>query len=82
MPNVKTAISIEKPIFEKMDILAKSLNVSRSRLFAMAAEEFIQRRDNIKLLELINAAYDDLPESEPMVAAMRATHYKMVKDHW
>jgi hypothetical protein len=31
MPNVKTAISIEKPIFEKMDILAKNLKISRSR---------------------------------------------------
>ena len=26
MPNVKTAISIEKPIFEQMDIIAKNLN--------------------------------------------------------
>ncbi|MBT3260548.1 MAG: CopG family transcriptional regulator, partial [Deltaproteobacteria bacterium] len=45
MPNVKTAISIEKPIFEQMDILAKNLNVSRSRLFTMAAREFIERHN-------------------------------------
>ena len=33
MPNVKTAISIEKPIFDQMDALAKELKVSRSRAF-------------------------------------------------
>ena len=82
MPNVKTAISIEKPIFEQMDVLAKNLKVSRSRLFTMAAREFIQRHNNIELLKLINEAYGDLSESESMVTMMRPNHYKMVKDQW
>ncbi len=82
MPNVKTAISIEKPIFEQMDILAKNLNVSRSRLFTMAAKEFIQRHHNIELLKLINAAYEDSSETEPVVAMMHSNHYRMVKDQW
>ncbi|MDZ7666995.1 MAG: CopG family transcriptional regulator [Desulfotignum sp.] len=59
MPHVKTAISIEKPVFEQMDILAKTLNVSRSRLFTLAAREFIQRHNNIELLKQINDAYED-----------------------
>lgn len=82
MPNVKTAISIEKPIFEQMDVLAKKLNVSRSRLFTMAAKEFIQRHNNIELLKLINAAYEDSSETEPVVAMMHSNHYRMVKDQW
>ena len=82
MPNVKTAISIEQPIFEQMDVLAKNLKVSRSRLFAMAAREFIQRHNNIELLKLLNEAYADLPESEPVVTMMHSNHYKMVKDQW
>ncbi len=82
MPNIKTAISIEKPIFEKMDVLAKNLKISRSRVFALAAQEFIQRHKNIELLKSLNDAYDDLPESEPIVAEMRSNHYKMVKDQW
>jgi len=64
MANIKTAISIEKPIFEQMNILATDLNISRSRIFALAAQEFIQRHKNIKLLQSLNKAYDDLPESE------------------
>ena len=82
MPNVKTAISIEQPIFEQMDVLAKNLKVSRSRLFAMAAREFIQRHNNIELLKLLNEAYEDVSESEPMVNMMHSNHYKMVKDQW
>jgi len=82
MTNVKTAISIEKPIFEQMNILAKDLDISRSRLFALAAQEFIQRHKNIKLLQSLNEAYDDLPESEPIVSKMRPRHYKMVKEQW
>ncbi len=82
MPNIKTAISIEKPIFEKMDVLAKNLKISRSRVFALAAQEFIQRHKNIELLKSLNNAYDDLPESEPIVDEMRSSHYKMVQDQW
>lgn len=82
MPNIKTAISIEKPIFEKMDVLAKNLKISRSRVFARAAQEFIQRHKNIELLKSLNDAYDDLPESEPIVSEMRSRHYKMVQDQW
>jgi metal-responsive CopG/Arc/MetJ family transcriptional regulator len=82
MPNVKTAISIEKPIFDKMDVLAKELKISRSRLFSMAAQEFIQRYNNIELLKALNDAYKDLPESEPIVSEMHSKHYQLVKDQW
>ncbi len=82
MANIKTAISIEKPIFEQMNILAKDLNISRSRLFALAAQEFIQRHKNIELLQLLNEAYDDLPESELIVSKMHPRHYNMVKNQW
>lgn len=82
MANIKTAISIEKPIFEQMDSLAKDLDISRSHLFALAALEYLQRHKNIKILQSLNEAYDDLPESEPIVSKMRPKHYKMVKGQW
>ena len=82
MANIKTAISIEKPVFEQMDILAKNMNISRSRIFALAALEYLQRHKNIALLKSLNKAYDDMPETEPIVAEMRPGHYKMVKDEW
>ena len=83
MPNIKTAISIEKPIFDQVNDLAKNLNISRSRLFALAAQEFLQRHANMELLQAINEAYDDLPDLDPkIVEKMRPRHLKMVKNQW
>ena len=83
MPNIKTAISMEKPIFDKVNDLAKNLNISRSRLFVIAAQEFIQRHNNLKLLQAINDAYDDLPDVDTkIVDKMRRRHLKMVKNQW
>jgi metal-responsive CopG/Arc/MetJ family transcriptional regulator len=82
MLNIKTAISVEKPIFEQMDILAKNLKISRSRLFSIAAQEFIERHKNMEILKSLNEAYDDIPECEPIVTKMRSTHLKLLKDQW
>ena len=83
MPNIKTAISIEKSIFDQVNDLAKNLNISRSRLFVIAAQEFIQRHANMELLQTINDAYDDLPDADTkIVDQMRPRHKKMVKDQW
>ncbi|MDL1962716.1 MAG: CopG family transcriptional regulator [Deltaproteobacteria bacterium] len=83
MPNIKTGISIEKPIFDQVNELAQNLNISRSRLFVIAVQEFIQRHKNMELLQTINEAYDDLQEPETkIVEKMRPRHLKMVKDQW
>jgi metal-responsive CopG/Arc/MetJ family transcriptional regulator len=84
MANIKTAISIDKPLFEQVDDMAHELNTSRSRIFALAATEFIQRHKNLKLLEAINAAYDDFPDVKEtsLRSAMRSRHHIMVKDQW
>jgi lysyl-tRNA synthetase class I len=42
MPNIKTAISIEKPVFDQVNDLAKNIKISQSRLFVIAAQEFIE----------------------------------------
>ena len=84
MANIKTAISIDKTLFEKMNELAHELKTSRSHVFALAATEFIQRRKNLKLLEALNAAYDDSPDAgeASLRSGMRPRHLKMVKDQW
>lgn len=84
MANIKTAISIDKSLFEQMDDLANELKTSRSRVFVLAATEFIQRHKNQKLLEAINNAYDDFPdEKEASLESMRRSrHMNMVEDLW
>ena len=84
MANIKTAISIDKPLFEEVDNLAQEMKTSRSRIFVMAAAEFIQRRKNQKILEAINNAYDDIPDEheKSLSSMMKSQHLKMVKDQW
>ena len=54
MASVKTAISIQELLFEQVDALASELNISRSRIFVLAVEEFIERYNNRQLLDEIN----------------------------
>ena len=85
MANVKTAISLQQSLFDRVDALAHELTISRSRLFTMAVEEFIQRHENQKLLEALNAAYDDSPDSEEQVLLheMRSKQRQIVQeDQW
>ena len=84
MGNVKTAISIDKPLFEQINTLAHEMNTSRSRVFSLAAKEFIQRRKNQELLDAINSAYDDVPDEKELTlkSAVRFRHLNMVQDQW
>lgn len=84
MAHIKTAISIEKPLFEEVEALAKEMDVSRSYLFTLAARDFIEHRKSQKLLDSINAAYDDLPdtEEEKLRAQMKSKHRRLVKKQW
>lgn len=84
MANVKTAISIEKPLFEEVNKVANEMEISRSHLFTLAAREFVQRHKSQKLLDAINSAHDDLPDpsEETLNIKMLPKHRKMVKGQW
>ncbi|NKQ34967.1 MAG: ribbon-helix-helix protein, CopG family [Chloroflexi bacterium] len=64
MATVKTAISLPEPLFKQIDDLARQTNVSRSKLLAQAAEEYLERHRGQMLLEAVNAAYADGLDSE------------------
>jgi metal-responsive CopG/Arc/MetJ family transcriptional regulator len=84
MANVKTAISVDKPLFDEVDALAQEMEVSRSYLFTLAAREYIQRRKSQKILEAVNAAHDDVPDpaEDSLQTRMRSKHRELVKDQW
>ena len=84
MASVKTAISLQQSLFEQVDALAQELQISRSRLFVLAVEAFIQRYQNRKMLEAINEAYDDLPDPEErsLRDRRRQQHRRMVAGQW
>lgn len=81
---IKTAISLEKPVFEEVDLLAREMEISRSRVFALAVQEFIERRKSEKMLDAINEAHDDGSDQtdDPLTRGMRRKHRAIVKDQW
>ena len=84
MNSIKTAISIQKALFEQAEDLARKLKVSRSRLFALALEDYLRRQENQELLTQINAAYTDELDSaeETLRRKARRTHRQIVEGEW
>ena len=84
MENVKTAISIPQPLFEQVEALTREMHISRSRLFALAVEDFMHRYENQRLLERLNAAYTDAPtpDEQALLRRMRRQHRQMVEGEW
>ena len=62
MANIKTAISLHEQLFRQAESMAREMKMSRSRLFAAALEEFINRHQNRQLLYKINEAYAERPD--------------------
>lgn len=84
MATVKTAISLQEPLFKKVEAVASTLSISRSRFFALAAEAFIKEYENRQLLEQINAAYEDGPdpEEQELRRRWRRKHRQLAEGEW
>ncbi len=84
MSTIKTAISLQRSLFEQAESLAQKLKISRSHLFVMALEEFIQRHQNRALLEEINQAYDGEadPAEQSRLSKTRKLHRQVVEGEW
>ncbi len=84
MAQIKTAVSLDPSLCEQIDILARKMKVSRSRLFAMALEDFLRQYENGQLLQEINAAYRDGPDEAEQTRrkGMRGLYRKLVEGEW
>jgi metal-responsive CopG/Arc/MetJ family transcriptional regulator len=84
MQAIKTAISIEKNLFDQADKIAREMKVSRSRLFVIALKDFIEHQKNKELLAQINAAYDDEPDAaeQSLRKKVRRSHRRIVEGEW
>jgi metal-responsive CopG/Arc/MetJ family transcriptional regulator len=81
---IKTAISIQKILFDQAEALAQQLNISRSRLFGIAIENFIKNYQSQALLDEINQAYDNQPDliEQERLTKMRKQYRKLVEGEW
>ena len=84
MHTIKTAISIQKSLFDQAEDLARKKKVSRSKLFVMALEDYIERQHNQDLLTQINAAYAEEPDLAERTLRRKARRQqrRLVEDTW
>jgi len=83
MTTIKTAISVEQPLFQEIETLAKEMAVSRSRLFSLAARDFIQKQKGRRLLAAINAAHTE-PDTEELdlIEKLKPMQRRLITDKW
>lgn len=81
---VKIVISIPSQLFKEVKRLAKELAMSRSALFAKAAEEFIKKNKNRRLLAALNKAYKEGPDEEErrLLSAAKENFSHLVEEHF
>ncbi len=84
MSTIKTAISIQEPLFKEVESLAREMRISKSQVFALAAREFIQQARNQDLLQKINRVYSEEPEfsEKALREKRRSYHRRMVQGEW
>jgi metal-responsive CopG/Arc/MetJ family transcriptional regulator len=81
---MKTAISIEDGLLREADATARQMGLSRSRLFALAVADFLQRRRQEQMLRQLNEVYADGmdPGEKRLLKAMKAKFRGTIKDRW
>ena len=61
---MKTAVSLPNILFEKAEATALYMGIPRSKLFALALEEFIEKYNGKMITEKINEVYEKIDKSE------------------
>ena len=59
---MKTAVSLPDDLFQEADVLAARLHTSRSRVFAEALREYLDRHSPQRTTEAMNAAVEEVGE--------------------
>jgi len=80
---MKTAISLDSNLLQEADQTARAMGVSRSRLFSVALEDYLRRRQQEQMLEQLNQAYSEKePGKVRAVKAIKAKFRSTIKDRW
>lgn len=84
MSSVKTAVSLDRSLFDQIEALAQEMNVPRSRVISLAVEDYLRRRENQQLLDQINAALEESGQEEEiqLARAMRRRMSRSLTAEW
>ena len=79
---VKTAISLNDSLFAKVEALTRELDISRSRLFALAVQEYIERHETRRMMAALNEVSDELIDEEDRTIqrGIREYHRRQMRD--
>jgi metal-responsive CopG/Arc/MetJ family transcriptional regulator len=85
MAIVKTAISLDASLFEEAECAAREMQMSRSRLYALALRDYLRRRENRRIIEELNEVYAEEPteEDKAYLRGMRKLYAKTLEpEEW
>lgn len=84
MPTIKTAISIDKDLFDEINQLALKTHVSRSQFFSQAAEFVIHKNENLSLFQKLNEAYGSKPSPDEaaIITHSKKYHARVARESW
>jgi len=84
MPTIKTAISIDKDLFNEVEELSHKIHLSRSQIFSQAVKSLIERKDNLTLLQKLNKAYgsDTDGEDQKISSIAKRAAIRQAKGTW
>lgn len=81
---MKTAISIDDGLLRQADETARLMGLSRSRLFALAVGDFLNRKRQDQMLYRLNEVYANEPEAgeKVLLKRIKAKAGSTVQERW
>src|SRR5260370_42429282 len=82
--NMKTAMSIDDGLLQEADETARLMGLSRSRLFALAVGDFLQRQRQEQMLLRLNEVYANGMKTadKRLLNRIKAKVRRAVKESW
>ena len=82
--SMKTAISIDDGLLQEADETARLMGLSRSRLFALAVGDFLQRQRQEQMLLRLNEVYANGMElgEKRLLNRIKTKVRRMAKERW
>jgi predicted transcriptional regulator len=78
---MKTAVSVPNDLFRQAEVAARRLRVSRSKLYATAISEFLNRQQGDAITERLNEVYSRRPAK--VDSALHGAQLRSLeKDSW
>ena len=78
---MKAAVSIPDPVFKAADELAERMGVSRSRLYSVALQRFVQDHEEDAITAKVNEIYaNESSALDPVLQSIQARSIKKVND--